>query len=83
MNPPDFSNPLIDQPPSFPGLTELQSCAVSEPLTKRERFAMAAMQGLCANPRLAETPEDLLAEWAVRQADAAIEELNPTPKTIS
>jgi hypothetical protein len=64
------------------GYSEIRDCSKDEPLTKRERFAMAAMQGLCANPKLAETPEDLLAEWAVRQADAVIEEINPTPKAI-
>ena len=79
MNPPNFSNPLIDQPPSFPGLTELQSCAVSEPLTKRERVAMAAMQGVCGsqnwNGNIADTAKD-----AVVLADALIATLNSTPE---
>jgi hypothetical protein len=53
---------------------------IEPPLTKRERFAMAAMQGLCANPQLAEAPDDALARYARKQADALIAELNSTPE---
>jgi hypothetical protein len=41
---------------------------------------MAAMQGLCANPQLAEAPDDALARYARKQADALIAELNSTPE---
>ena len=51
-------------------------------LTKRERFAMAAMQGLCANPQLAEAPEDALARYARKQADAMIAELDAFPEPL-
>jgi hypothetical protein len=47
-------------------------------LTKREIFAMAAMQGLCAHPSVA-TAESI-AEAAVSVTDALITELNKTEK---
>ena len=45
-------------------------------LTKREIFAMAAMQGLCANPSTFESQSLLIARAAVEQADALIYALN-------
>jgi hypothetical protein len=51
---------------------------IEPPLTKRERFAMASMQGLCANPHYAADKhfdEEVAAEWACNHADALIEEL--------
>lgn len=45
-------------------------------LTKREAFAMAAMQGLCANSHYATADCVVIAGYAVSQADALIEELN-------
>lgn len=45
---------------------------VSEPLTKRERFAMAAMQGLCAKGGASET---VIASESVAIADALLTEL--------
>lgn|GEM_PF-5436319 len=41
-------------------------------LTKRELFAMAAMQALIANCNV---PESQIASWSVSQADALIAEL--------
>jgi len=46
------------------------------PLTKREYFAGLAMQGYCANSSLATEPDSLLAEYAIKTADALIDELN-------
>jgi len=43
-------------------------------LTKREAFAMAAMQGYCANADVNATPE-AVAGWAVHQADALLAEM--------
>jgi len=43
-------------------------------LTKREAFAMAAMQGYCANADVNATPE-AVAGWAVHQADFLLAEL--------
>jgi hypothetical protein len=50
-------------------------------LTKRERFAMAAMQGYCANPEFHSWGFGGLAKNARQQADSLIRELekNPTP----
>ena len=47
-------------------------------LTKREQFAMAAMQGILANGKCSQFTDtiDLIAEEAIRQADALIEALN-------
>jgi DNA-binding transcriptional MerR regulator len=47
-------------------------CEKAEQLTKREQFAMAAMQGMLAQ----RTTGRAVAVLAVRQADALIEELN-------
>ena len=46
-------------------------------LTKREMFAMAAMQGICSNPDDRYTYEQL-AGHAVKQADALLAELEKT-----
>lgn len=46
-------------------------------LTKREMFAMAAMQGICSNPYDRYTYEQL-AGHAVKHADALIAELEKT-----
>ena len=42
-------------------------------LTKRERFAVAAMQGLCADPSMREVEK--IAKLAVEAADSLIAEL--------
>jgi hypothetical protein len=44
-------------------------------LTKREAFAMAAMQGLLANPETTPASAQEIAEWSVYQADALLAEL--------
>lgn len=46
-------------------------------LTKREYFAAMAMQGLAT---LDGTPEGYIAKYAVKHADALIEELNKESK---
>lgn len=51
---------------------------VDEPLTKRERFAMAAMQGMLPEFKSdkSEIPhQSLIAEYAVHYADALLKEL--------
>ena len=45
-------------------------------LTKRERFAAAALQGLCADPSMREV--DKIAKLAVEAADALIVALGET-----
>ena len=47
---------------------------LQEGMTKREAFAMAAMQGYCANADVNATPE-AVAGWAVHQADFLLAEL--------
>ena len=44
-------------------------------LTKRERIAIAAMQGFCAAPDTDHWAVETLAECAVRQADALLAQL--------
>ena len=44
-------------------------------LTKREMFAMHAMQGFSANPELTEEKGDIVARCAVLQADALLKAL--------
>jgi hypothetical protein len=52
----------------------------AEPLTKREQFAMAAMQSIVQNPHYAKMTNDQVAESSVMQADALIAELEK-PRT--
>ncbi len=63
MNPPETI------PPKYWITTE-------QPLTKRERFAMAAMQSLI----LVHTNRENIAGMAVLQADTMIEALKSTPE---
>jgi hypothetical protein len=48
---------------------------VQQGLTKREMFAMAAMQGFCSNPMVSYKS---LAEYAVETADSLLAELEKT-----
>ncbi len=48
--------------------------APADTMTIRQRFVMAAMQGLCANPILCDVSEFAIAEQAVRHADATLAE---------
>jgi hypothetical protein len=43
-------------------------------LTKREAFAMAAMQGILAHPDSSGSAQEI-AEWSVYQADALLAEI--------
>ena len=56
-----------ENPPVFSGLS------------KREAFAMAAMQGLLSNPEDTDTSCESTAECAVEMADVLIAELNKEP----
>ena len=44
-------------------------------LSKRERFAMAAMEGINSNHEFIENSFEEIADFAVEQADALLEEL--------
>jgi hypothetical protein len=46
------------------------------PLTKREQFAMAAIQGLLANENYSTTHPDVIAEISIKQADFMLTKLN-------
>lgn len=50
-----------------------------EPLTKRERFAMAAMQGLCACPGLLHTS---IVKKSIEIADATLAQLEKTEEEV-
>lgn len=45
-------------------------------LTKREQFAMAAMQGLLADPNNSDTGMDRIANYAIEAADALLAKLD-------
>jgi len=54
-------------------------------LTKREMFAMAAMQGMLANSHVGQgfkpfshMTDEEIAQWSVKQADALLAELEKT-----
>lgn len=66
-------------PIAEPAMPPMQWITTQEPLTKRERFAMAAMQGFCANSDYAGMKYEALASMARKQADAAIAELEAHP----
>lgn len=57
----------------------LNAMALATSLTKREAMALAAMQGLLANPNNDERPHWDIAERALHAADALLTELNPEP----
>jgi len=60
--------------------TEYRSVQLAEnQLTKREEFAKAAMQGLCANVLFPEWSFSHLSQLARKQADALIAELDAHP----
>lgn len=61
------------------GYAEIRDCSKDEPLTKRERFAKAAMQGLCANVLFPEWSFSHLSQLARKQADALLAELDAHP----
>ena len=72
MNPPETI--------TIHGYSEIRDCSKDEPLTKRERFAMAAMQGLismCKNPKV--TTRELV-EDSVAIADALTSALKSIPE---
>ena len=64
------------------GYHEIQDCSKDEPLTKRERFAMAAMQGISANHHSTENcwTREQIARIARQRADALIAELESNPQ---
>lgn len=61
--------------PAMPMVIEKDEYVWCEGLTKREQFAMAAMQGLCARSDYYHTPQDLVSD-AVKCADALLAELD-------
>lgn len=66
--------------PAYPvGIKNNTDYTIVEGMTKREVFAMATMQGLCANP--AHTGDNQLgaktiAEWSIAQADELLKQLD-------
>jgi len=61
---------------AFPIVVSEATSEAHTGLTKREEFAKAAMQGLCANPAYDSASEEKIVGWSVRVADALIFELN-------
>ena len=49
---------------------------IDAPLTKREQFAMAAMQGLLANGMYSSHANEGVVDYAIEQADALLTKLN-------
>jgi hypothetical protein len=76
MNP---KTPNLDALVAESAYPPIRCATTDEPLTKRERFAMAAMQGLCANPAFENWFIQDLAQRARKQADALIAELEAHP----
>lgn len=57
-------------------MIDLYDGVVNNGLTKREYIACNIMQGICASDYTTEDNEWIAARWAVKAADALIEELN-------
>ena len=74
-------DPIIETLPYRPSTTYAPVTVTSgdEPLTKRERFAMAAMQGICANPNYLQFDGPDFARLARIAADALVAEMEATP----
>lgn len=73
--------PIIEESKSeqYDGATHITGTAVSFGLTKREMFAMAAMQGLLSSLAEGENPSCAeVASCAVAAADALLAELERT-----
>lgn len=73
---------LTGNEPSMPiflqdGLTN--NSHVDLGLTIRQHFAVMAMQGMCTNSILPHWSGEMIAEYAVKYADALITELNKQP----
>lgn len=60
---------------------EMHMVGYANGLTKREAFAMAAMQGLCAAPDSGQWKAGQIANYAIEQADALITALNKPQET--
>lgn len=71
--------PELTVDPNLLHLMDLQTRHIENPLTKREEFAKAAMQGLCANQLFPEWSFAHLSQLARKQADALIAELDAHP----
>lgn len=66
---------------AYPLFYNIQGTAhVSFGLTKRERFAMAAMQGYCTNPNLTSKSFSTIAYLSWEQADALLAALEEGEK---
>jgi hypothetical protein len=74
------STPILDALVAESAYPPMQRIATQEPLTKRERFAMAAMQGFCASPDVQNPSISGIAKSSVMQADALIAALKSTPE---
>lgn len=74
------STPILDALVAESAYPSSRCVTTDEPLTKRERFAMAAMQGFCASPDVEGWSLKMIADAAVDQADALIAALKSTPE---
>jgi len=61
------------------GKEKLEQRAAEAKEARRERLALAALSGLCANSKMAEVESEWLALHAVRLADAMIMALDHKP----
>ncbi len=72
--------PILDALVAESAYPPIRCVTTDEPLTKRERFAMAAMQGFCARPDVQNPSISGIAKSSVMQADALIAALKSTPE---
>jgi hypothetical protein len=73
------STPILDALVAESAYPPMQRIATQEPLTKRERFAMAAMQSVCSNASWDGHIRNTVAD-TVALADALIAALKSTPE---
>jgi hypothetical protein len=77
MNP---KTPNLDALVAESAYPPIRCATTDEPLTKRERFAMAAMQGFCASPDVQNPSISGIAKSSAMQADALIAALKSIPE---
>lgn len=82
IDPNDSAHPTIETEMYYDNVSDQHYPRVfsSGGLTKRERFAMAALQGMLADHTCDAEPDEF-AEIAVNYADALIAELNKEKRT--
>jgi hypothetical protein len=80
MSKPIEGEPAFPSPPVGTGDPRDGMTTGSPGMSLREWYIGQALQGLCANPDLAQNKAELIGELSIYQADAVMSLLYPQPK---